>query len=105
MSLPNCDKLTMRAKALKTRDLILSLSKDEAKISCFFNSLLVFVVALSLQVLHALGTGEEHLVGYIEEKPMHHDSRDDIEVFRQAFHIGDYAEGAIGDQMTAIGAV
>jgi hypothetical protein len=27
------DKLTMRAKPLKTRDLILSLSKDEAKIS------------------------------------------------------------------------
>ena len=26
----------MRAKPLKTRDLILSLSKDEAKISCFF---------------------------------------------------------------------
>jgi hypothetical protein len=28
------DKLTMRGKPLKTRDLILSLSKDEAKISC-----------------------------------------------------------------------
>jgi hypothetical protein len=31
---PWFDKLTMRAKPLKTRDLILSLSKDEAKISC-----------------------------------------------------------------------
>ncbi len=30
-----------RTKPLKTRDLILSLSKDEAKISCFFSSLLV----------------------------------------------------------------
>jgi hypothetical protein len=28
----------MRAKPLKTLDLILSLSKDEAKISCFFSS-------------------------------------------------------------------
>jgi hypothetical protein len=33
------DKLTVRAKPLKTRDLILSLSKDEAKISCSFSSL------------------------------------------------------------------
>jgi hypothetical protein len=30
----------MRAKPLKTRDLILSLSKDEAKISCFSSSLM-----------------------------------------------------------------
>jgi hypothetical protein len=30
----------MRAKPLKTPDLILSPSKDEAKISCFFSSLL-----------------------------------------------------------------
>jgi hypothetical protein len=30
----------MRAKPLDTRDLILSLSKDEAKISCSFSSLL-----------------------------------------------------------------
>ena len=37
---PNRDKLTMRAKPLKTRNLILSLSKDEAKISCSFSSLL-----------------------------------------------------------------
>jgi len=37
---PWFDKLTMRARPLKTRDLILSLSKDEAKISCFFSSLL-----------------------------------------------------------------
>ena len=29
----------MRAKPLKTRGLILSLSKDEAKISCFFSVL------------------------------------------------------------------
>jgi hypothetical protein len=29
------DKLTMRVRPLKTRDLILSLSKDEAKDSCF----------------------------------------------------------------------
>ena len=65
----------------------------------------VFVVALSLQVLHALGAGEEHLVGYAGKEPMLHDSRDDIEVFRQGFHIGDCTEGAIGDQMTAIGAV
>jgi hypothetical protein len=35
---PWFDKLTMRAKPLKTRDLILSLSKDEAKIPCFFRS-------------------------------------------------------------------
>jgi hypothetical protein len=35
------DKLTIRAKPLKARDLILSLPKDEAKISCFFSSLLV----------------------------------------------------------------
>jgi hypothetical protein len=40
VSPPNRDKLTMRAKPLKTRDLILSLSKDEAKISCLFSSLL-----------------------------------------------------------------
>jgi hypothetical protein len=47
VSPPNRDKLTMRAKPLKTRDLILSLSKPhpslskgEAKISCFFSSLL-----------------------------------------------------------------
>jgi hypothetical protein len=40
---PWFDKLTMRAKPLKTRDLILSLSKDEAKISCFFSSLLVLI--------------------------------------------------------------
>ena len=40
VSPPNRDKLTMRAKPLKTRDLILSLSKDEAKILCFFSSLL-----------------------------------------------------------------
>jgi hypothetical protein len=39
VSLPNRDALIMRAKTLKTRDLILSLSKDEAKISCFFSSL------------------------------------------------------------------
>jgi hypothetical protein len=32
---PSFDRLTMRAKPLKTRGLILSLSKDEAKISCF----------------------------------------------------------------------
>jgi hypothetical protein len=32
VSAPNRDKLTMRAKPLKTRDLIMSLSKDEAKI-------------------------------------------------------------------------
>ena len=39
VSLPNRDRLTMRTKPLKTHDLILSLSKDEAKISCFFSSL------------------------------------------------------------------
>ena len=33
VSPPNRDKLTMRAKPLKTRDLILSLSKDEAKLA------------------------------------------------------------------------
>jgi hypothetical protein len=33
----------MRAKPWKTRDLILSLSKDEAKISCLFSSLLGMV--------------------------------------------------------------
>jgi hypothetical protein len=36
---PWFDWLTMRAKPLKTRDLILSLSKDGAKISCFFSRL------------------------------------------------------------------
>jgi hypothetical protein len=35
---PWFDKLTMRAKPLKTRDLILSLSKDEAKISHAFSA-------------------------------------------------------------------
>ncbi|MGC2396982.1 MAG: hypothetical protein WA579_13425, partial [Rhodomicrobium sp.] len=40
---PWFDKLTMRAKPLKTRDLNLSLSKDEAKISCFFSILLVLL--------------------------------------------------------------
>jgi len=40
VSLPNRDKLIMRAKPLKIRDLILSLLKDEAKISCCFSSLL-----------------------------------------------------------------
>ena len=35
VSPPNRDKLTMRSKPLKSLDLILSLSKDEAKISCF----------------------------------------------------------------------
>ena len=34
----------MRAKPLKTRHLILSLSKDEAKISCFFSGLLVLIL-------------------------------------------------------------
>jgi hypothetical protein len=34
----------MRAKPLKTRDLILSLSKDKAKISCFFSGLLVLIL-------------------------------------------------------------
>ena len=38
---PWFDRLTMRIKPLKTRDLILSLSKDEAKIPCFFRSLYV----------------------------------------------------------------
>jgi len=31
VSQPNRDRLTMRAKPLKTRDLILSLSKDEVR--------------------------------------------------------------------------
>jgi hypothetical protein len=44
VSTPNRDRLTMRAKPLKTRDLILSLSKDEAKISCFFSGLLVLIL-------------------------------------------------------------
>jgi hypothetical protein len=39
VSPPNCNKLTMRINSLKTLDLILSLSKDEAKISGFFSSL------------------------------------------------------------------
>jgi hypothetical protein len=38
-SCPWFDKLTMRAKPLKKLDLILSLSKDEAKIPCFFSIL------------------------------------------------------------------
>ena len=40
VSLPNRDRLTMRFNPFKTLGLILSLSKDEAKISCFFSSLL-----------------------------------------------------------------
>jgi hypothetical protein len=39
VSPPNRDKLTMRIDSLKTLDLILSLSKDEAKLSGFFSSL------------------------------------------------------------------
>jgi hypothetical protein len=35
VSPPNRDKLTMRAKPLKTLNLILSLSKDEAQIQAF----------------------------------------------------------------------
>ena len=66
---------------------------------------LVFIVALSLQMLHALGTGEEHVIGYAEEESMFHDSRNDIEQIRQGFHIGNRTECAIGDHMTAIGAV
>ena len=38
---PWFDKLTMRAKSLKSLHLILSLSKDEAQISAFFSNLLV----------------------------------------------------------------
>jgi hypothetical protein len=41
---PWFDKLTMRINSLKTLNLILSLSKDEAKISCFFSSLLVRLI-------------------------------------------------------------
>jgi len=37
---PWFDRLTMRFKPLKSLDLILSLSKDEAEISGFFSSLL-----------------------------------------------------------------
>jgi hypothetical protein len=37
---PWFDKLTMRINSLKTLDLILSLSKDEAKLPGFFSSLL-----------------------------------------------------------------
>ena len=44
VSPPNRDKLTMRINSLKTLNLILSLSKDEAKISCFFSSLLVRLI-------------------------------------------------------------
>ena len=40
VSAPNRDKLTMRINSLKTLDLILSLSKDEARLSGFFSSLL-----------------------------------------------------------------
>ena len=36
VSPPNRDKLTMRMNSLKTLNLILSSSKDGAKISCFF---------------------------------------------------------------------
>ena len=39
VSPPNRDKLTMRSNPLKSLGLILSLSKDEAKISCFFSIL------------------------------------------------------------------
>ncbi|MGA9549310.1 MAG: hypothetical protein WBS14_16770 [Rhodomicrobium sp.] len=35
VSAPNRDRLTMRSKPLKTLDLILSLSKDEAQIQAF----------------------------------------------------------------------
>ena len=30
-------------------------------------------------MLHALGTGEEDVIGYAKEEPMFHDSRNDIE--------------------------
>jgi hypothetical protein len=46
-SCPWFDRLTMRMNSLKTLDLILSLSKYEAKISCFFSSLLGWVLARS----------------------------------------------------------
>jgi hypothetical protein len=39
VSPPNRDKLTMRINSLKTLNLILSLSKDEAKISGFYGRL------------------------------------------------------------------
>ncbi len=39
VNLPNRDKLTMRLKPLKTRDHILSLSKDEALVSAVFSIL------------------------------------------------------------------
>jgi hypothetical protein len=44
----------MRAKPLKTRDLILSLSKDEAKISWFFSSLLNRRLAKNRSLFHLL---------------------------------------------------
>jgi hypothetical protein len=45
---PNRDKLTMRINALETLNFILSLSKDEAKDSCFF----LFCRLKSLDVCH-----------------------------------------------------
>jgi hypothetical protein len=45
VSPPNRDKLTMRVKPLKTRDLILSLSKDGTKIPYFFSGLLDLVAS------------------------------------------------------------
>jgi hypothetical protein len=50
---PWFDKLTMRINSLKTLNLILSLSKDAAKISCFFSSLLREI----LKALAANGSG------------------------------------------------
>ena len=42
----------MRGNSLKTLDLILSLSKDEAKISCFLSSLLKMVLPMVRQAHH-----------------------------------------------------
>jgi hypothetical protein len=42
----------MRINSLKALDLILSLSKDEAKISCFFSSLLGSAVVVNGSLPH-----------------------------------------------------
>jgi hypothetical protein len=52
----------MRAKPLKTRDLILSLSKDEAKISGFFSRLLVLALIWT-------GTAADAIISSRREKP------------------------------------
>jgi hypothetical protein len=64
---PWFDRLTIRAKPLKTRGLILSLSKDEAKISCFFGVLLATLLAVSGVSAQAC---QLSLLGPVTQRPL-----------------------------------